>query len=157
MEKRIVSDVVKAFKCTPGSRCIEKSLIDAEKTADRLVQRSSASSTAHRKAIGTVDAKQASPSNLRSKAVTGNPLNVLGPELPIADASSERFWQEAAHVAAAGSDKPQRKVPKNSAKAFVHDMISAAHRAANADPKDGTHAIATVAAGPMSETKVKTF
>lgn len=146
MEDRIATDLVKAFKCTIGTDCLEHNLIDAEKAADKLFYKSSASNAQHKKAASVLHNMGAKVKN--PKNAVRSPSTIFGP------ASSNNFWKEAAEIAEKGPEHPARK-PKNSAKTFVKQLVAAAHEAKLAKAEE--HVVPVSSRGPLTSSKSKTF
>jgi hypothetical protein len=145
MEDRIATDLVKAFKCTIGTDCLEHNLIDAEKAADKLFYKSSASSIQHQKAAMALHDLGAKIKNPKITQSVRAPSNALG--------ASKNFWKEAAEIAEKGPEAA-RQPTKNSAKTFVK-QLAAAHDVTRAIAE--APAVPVITKGPMTSSKSKVF
>ena len=145
MEDRIATDLVKAFKCTIGTDCLEHNLIDAEKAADKLFYKGSASSVQHQKAASALHNMGAKIKNSKIIQSTRAPSSALG--------ASNSFWKEAAKIAEKGPEAVRRPT-KNSAKTFVK-QLAAAHDATRATAE--AVAVPDITKGPMTSSKSKVF
>jgi hypothetical protein len=145
MEDRIATDLVKAFKCTIGTDCLEHNLIDAEKAADKLFYKGSASSVQHQKAASALHNMGATIKNSKIIQSTRAPSSALG--------ASNSFWKEAAKIAENGPEAVRRPT-KNSAKTFVK-QLAAAHDATRATAE--AVAVPDITKGPMTSSKSKVF
>ena len=153
MENRIAGDLTSAFKCSIGSNCLERGLVDAERAAEKLFARSSGSAGQHKQAashLHNLGQKFKKPSGYRSSA------SVWKPSKASALAAPKNFWKEAAEIAEKGPSRgPTPRKIKNSAKTFVKQL------AAVVRDKKAAHAeapvIPAISTGPMSNSKSKTF
>jgi hypothetical protein len=151
MEKRIAGDLTSAFKCSIGSNCLERGLVDAERAAEKLFARSSGSAGQHKRAashLHNLGQKFKKPSGYRSNA------SVWKSSKASATAAPKNFWKEAAEIAEKGPGPTHRKI-KNSAKTFVKQLAAVVRdeKAAHAEAP----VIPAISTGPMSNSKSKTF
>jgi hypothetical protein len=153
MENRIAGDLTSAFKCSIGSNCLERGLVDAERAAEKLFARSSGSAGQHKQAashLHNLGQKFKKPSGYRSSA------SVWKPSKASALAAPKNFWKEAAEIAEKGPSRgPTPRKIKNSAKTFVKQLAAVVRdeKAAHAE----TPVIPAISTGPMSNSKSKTF
>ena len=153
MENRIAGDLTSAFKCSIGSNCLERGLVDAERAAEKLFARSSGSAGQHKQAashLHNLGQKFKKPSGYRSSA------SVWKPSKASALAAPKNFWKEAAEIAEKGPSRgPTPRKIKNSARTFVKQLAAVVRdeKAAHAE----TPVIPAISTGPMSNSKSKTF
>jgi len=151
MEDRIAKDIVNAFKCTSGTGCLERSLTDAEKDAQKIF--SGPLSMAKQQPSQHVRGQHNAADERALEAHIINPLDIpiLGPEISVINnAESKHFWQEAAQIA---EKKGAKRKTVNSAATFVKHMAAAARH----DAQPAAAEPALLPRGPMSQTNEKTF